>query len=266
MSTARQRHRRLDTDYERIMVSTILKRAVALTACGFSAGSRTTSPARNAMGLPATVTSASPSMACTKASNGEVCSLSPLSFVECKDRDVPFISLQDDSAYDRSLLIVNQAQQGKSLRFGNFPNVLSLLNSSCASSILLSSDCCRACRRINGPLLDRAHRTGGETLPVSNLHLGSPGIVPAANVRRNRIRLNRSPRALAILVDRCDVAQNRIHHPPRRLDGVFTIEKASRLRAWHRPAGVHRASSHRLGFARVPRARSPLRPFPRRPL
>jgi hypothetical protein len=38
------------------MVSSILKRVVALTACGFSAGNRTTSPAFNAMGLPATVT------------------------------------------------------------------------------------------------------------------------------------------------------------------------------------------------------------------
>jgi hypothetical protein len=56
------------------MVNTILKRAVAFTACGFSAGSRTTSPVFTAIGLPPTVISASPSTACTRASNGEVCS------------------------------------------------------------------------------------------------------------------------------------------------------------------------------------------------
>ena len=44
--------------YDRIMVSTILKRVVAFTACGFSAGNRTTSPVLTSDGL---------------ASNGNLC-------------------------------------------------------------------------------------------------------------------------------------------------------------------------------------------------
>src|ERR1039457_5804756 len=55
--------------YERIMVSSILKRVAALTAWGCVAGNRTTSPAFTVMDLPAIVTSPSPSIACTSASN-----------------------------------------------------------------------------------------------------------------------------------------------------------------------------------------------------
>ena len=36
-----------------------------------------------------------------------------LSFIEREDCDIPFFPLQDDSAYDGSLLIIDQPQQGK---------------------------------------------------------------------------------------------------------------------------------------------------------
>jgi hypothetical protein len=78
--------------YDLIMVSTILKRVFAFTACGFSAGSRTTSPVFSAMGLPATVISASPSTA----------------FVKGKDGNVSFFTLQDDAAHHRAILVVHQ--------------------------------------------------------------------------------------------------------------------------------------------------------------
>ena len=81
---------RLPRLYERIIVNTILKRVVAFTACGLSAGSRTTSPGFTAMGLPATVISASPSTACTSASNGEVCSLNPCPSSNAKIVTFPF--------------------------------------------------------------------------------------------------------------------------------------------------------------------------------
>ena len=73
------------------MVRIILKRVVALTACGCSAGNRTTSLAFTVSGLPATVTSASPSMACTSASNGGGVFAQSLPFIEREDRDIPLL-------------------------------------------------------------------------------------------------------------------------------------------------------------------------------
>jgi hypothetical protein len=72
------------------MVNTILKRVVALTACGLPAGNKTILPDLNAMGFPATVTSDSPSMSCTKASNGDVCSLNTCPSSNAKTVMFPF--------------------------------------------------------------------------------------------------------------------------------------------------------------------------------
>lgn len=57
---------------ERTMVSSILKRAQALTACGRWAGMSTVSPARATTGAPPMVSSTSPSSTSTRASKGEV--------------------------------------------------------------------------------------------------------------------------------------------------------------------------------------------------
>ena len=88
------------------MVRTILKRVVALTAWGFSAANKTISPAVSAIGLPATVISASPSIACTSAANGEVCSVNACPASNAKIVTFPFSPFRDNSAYDGSVLII----------------------------------------------------------------------------------------------------------------------------------------------------------------
>jgi len=60
---------------DRIIVSSILKRVRALTACGWLAGISTMRPAATVSGVPAMEISASPSRTCATASNGAVCSL-----------------------------------------------------------------------------------------------------------------------------------------------------------------------------------------------
>src|SRR5208283_712405 len=68
---------RLYFSCERIIVSIILNRVSALSACGWLAGISTAWPAFVTMGFPQTVISAWPSSTCASASKGAVCSLKP---------------------------------------------------------------------------------------------------------------------------------------------------------------------------------------------
>jgi len=66
------------------MQSIILNLPFALTAWGMFAGMRTASPCERSKGVPPIVMVAPPSRMVTNASNGTVCSLTPLRGLEAK--------------------------------------------------------------------------------------------------------------------------------------------------------------------------------------
>ena len=105
--------------YGRIMVSIILNREVAFTACGLWAGNRKISPSPKVGGLPAMITSPRPSMPWTKASKGEVCSLKPCPSSNAKTVTLPLSHFRITRLTTVSVLIADRAQQSKNLRFGN---------------------------------------------------------------------------------------------------------------------------------------------------
>ncbi len=103
---------------ERIMMSIILNRPSALSACGRLAGIRMISPAATTWRSPEIVISACPSTTWTRASNGAVCSLRPWAFVEGEESDGSGRLTEDLPADDRTRLVFNDLSQRSGGRAG----------------------------------------------------------------------------------------------------------------------------------------------------